>query len=113
MNKFLKVGVMDGSEGIKTLEEQLHTVLVPIEPRTEYVHELRRNLLKESELEFSEPKPALGQKVVLTVAGLLSGTLLLMLGVRGVIALLNSRGAIQQLKNGIQGEKTAPLNPAA
>jgi hypothetical protein len=113
MNKFLKVGVMDESEEIKTLEEQLLTVLVPIEPRTEYVHELRRNLLKESELELSKPKPALVQKVVLTLAGLLSGTLLLMLGVRGVITLLNSRGAIQQLKNKIQGGKTAPLNPAA
>ncbi len=113
MKKLLRVGVIEDSEGIKALEARLRATLIPVSPRSEYVHELKRNLLKESELGFSEPRPGLLQKVLLPAAGLLSGALLLVLGVRGVIALLNSRGVIQQIKNGIQGKKAAPLNPVA
>ncbi len=113
MNKLFKVGVIEESEVFKALEGRLGATLVPVKPRNDYVHELRRNLLKENELEFSEPKPAMVQKALLTAAGLLSGTLLLVLGVRGIIALLKPRGVIQQLRNSIQEKKAAPLNPVA
>jgi hypothetical protein len=99
-------------EDFTVLEARIESAFVPVPPRAEYVRELKQRLLSENDIEIAVTKPGGRQSIIWTAAGLLSGTLILVLGVRAVITLLNSRGFIQQIKNQMQPKNAAPLNPA-
>jgi hypothetical protein len=105
-------GAIKEADTVTALESRLRAALVAVPPRPGYVHELKLRLLKENELEIEKPRRSLIQTVFLPVAGLLSGVLLVALGVRGLIALVNSIGGLQQVKNGIAQKKAAPAQTA-
>ncbi len=105
-------GVINEADEVKAIEARLKTAFVPLTLRTEYVRELKERLLQENGLEIEKSRRSLLQTVLLPAAGLLSGVVLIALGVRGLIALVNSLGGLQSLKNGIAQKKAAPAQPA-
>lgn len=105
------VGGIKEADQLNAIEARLRAVLVPVPLRTGYMQDLKRRLYKENGLEIEKPRPPLVQSVFLTAAGLLSGVLLIALGIRGVLALVNSLGGLQPVKNGITQKKTAPAQP--
>jgi hypothetical protein len=113
MNGLAVEGVIDNADKIMAVEARLQAGLFPIQPRAEFVAELKQRLLQVNELELEKARPSLVQTIFLPAAGLLSGVVLIALGVRGLIALINSFGGLQSLKNGIAQKKTAPAQPAA
>ena len=92
MAKLHHKGVTKEEEAeLREVEASLRRALVPTKPPPGYVQELKQRLIHECDLEFVDPRPILVQKILLAVAGLLSGVLLLALGVRGFIALVPRR----------------------
>jgi hypothetical protein len=106
-------GVIATAADLQRIEGRLQNYLTPVRPRDEFVTELKERLMLVNDLELEKPKPAPLQPIFLTAAGLLSGALLIVLGIRGVVALLKSLGGLQPLKNNILPKKTAPAQPAA
>ena len=106
-------GVIDKADEVKAIEARLQAAYVPLPLRAEYVRGLKERLLQENGLEIEKPRSSLLQTVFLPAAGLLSGVVLIALGVRGLIVLVNSLGGFQSLKNGIAQKKAAPMQPAA
>ncbi len=111
MNATTKVGE-NRREDLSALEARIQSAMIPVSPRAEYVRELKRRLLVENDLEIASPKPQGWLSFAWTAAGLLSGTLILVLGVRAVLNLLNSRGIFQQIKSQMQPKTPAPAHPA-
>jgi hypothetical protein len=112
MTKPLPRGQIGEAEAIQALETRLQKVLVPVPMRAGFALELRHKLQKENELELEMPRPGLTQTIFLAAAGLLSGVFLIALGVRGLIALVNSLGGLQQVKAGLARKDAAPAQPA-
>jgi hypothetical protein len=71
-------------EEVSDLEERLERVYVPVQPRAEFRRELKTRLLREPESSLAEQKAGLLQYTLLTAAGLVSGTILLIFGVKAV-----------------------------
>jgi hypothetical protein len=69
---------------VSDLEERLQKVYVPVQPRAEYRRELKTRLMRAPESSLAEQKPDLLQYTLLTAAGLLSGSILLIFGVKAV-----------------------------
>lgn len=106
MAKLFHKGVTKEEETeLREVEASLRRALVPVKPPSGYVQELKQRLNTECELEFVDPRPVLVQKILLATAGLLSGVLLIALGVRGFIALANS------IKNALPPKRTPTVRP--
>ncbi len=105
-------GVMAKADELKRIERRLQENLYPVRPRDEFVKDLKERLMLVNDLELEKPRPAQLQPIFLTAAGLLSGVLLIALGVRGLVVLLKSLGGFQPLKNDIVPKKAAPVQPA-
>jgi hypothetical protein len=112
MNGKAGEGVIATADELKRIEGRLQENLFPVRPRDAFVKDLKERLQMVNTLELEKPRPAQLQPIFLTAAGLLSGVLLIALGVRGLVALLKSLGGIQTLKNGLMPKKTAPVQPA-
>jgi hypothetical protein len=112
MTRPLFKGAIEDVNELEAFEARLQAAYFPVPLRTGFAQELKQKLLKENELELEKPRPNLVQTFFLTAAGLLSGVLLIALGVRGLIALVNSIGGFQQVKNEIARKKAAPAQPA-
>ncbi|RPH75322.1 hypothetical protein EHM76_01920 [bacterium] len=97
----------------KHMVTYLQAGLRPVSPRPEYVRDLRQRLMREKDAKASMSKPELVKFSLITVAGLLSGTVLLVFGFRAVMALLESRGVFQQIKEQMQQRRATRLNPVA
>jgi len=97
---------------IVELEGHLQGFLKPVAPRPEFVRDLRRQLV--SQFGSLEPEPKIGTRQVLlvTAAGFLTGTLILALGIRTVLALLSALGVIHQFKRQLDEKRTSPLQPS-
>ncbi len=109
-----KWGLIDEEKQIKVMENRLQAALQPVSPRPEFVKDLKRRLLSPSEADASIAANQPKQNIFMIAAGLLSGTVLIVLGVKAVIALLASLGLIQQVKRQMEQQKCAPpLTPAA
>jgi len=112
MNENVVEGVIVTADELKRIEGYIQENLFPVRPRDAFVKDLKERLLMVNPLELEKPRPAQLQPIFLTAAGLLSGVLLIALGVRGLAALLKSLGGIQSLKNDLMPKKTAPVQPA-
>ncbi len=109
-----KWGLIDEEKQITGMENRLQATLQPVSPRPEFVKDLKRRLLSPSPADASIANSKPRQNVFMIAAGLLSGTVLILLGVKAVIGLLASLGILQQVKRNIeQQECSAPLTPAA
>jgi hypothetical protein len=112
MTRLKYKGAIEQTGEFAALEARLQAALVPVTLRAGYAQELKHRLFQENELEVERPRTNPVQTVFLTAAGLLSGVLLVALGVRGLIALVNSIGGLPHMKNGITRKETAPAQPA-
>ncbi len=96
---------------IQAVERLLAENLLPVNPRAEFVRGLKQQLLNKSEPIIMLPGAGIARNVMVVIAGLLSGTLILVFGGRAVIALLASLGVIQ-VKKRMETKCAPPLNPA-
>jgi hypothetical protein len=97
---------------IQSLEEYLFETLVPVTPSTEFVGSLRERLLVEPQEIMVQKRTDSLQGILIGSAGVLSGILILALGVRAIIALLGGKGYLQQFKNQMQQKRTQALQSA-
>ncbi len=108
-----KWGLIDEERQIKGIENRLQATLLPVSPRPEFVKDLKHRLLSPAEADASIVSSKPKQNVFVLAAGLLSGTVLIVLGVKAIIALLASLGLLQQVKSRMEQQKCAPpLTPA-
>jgi hypothetical protein len=91
------------------LEVQLAEALAPIIPRVNFVNDLKRRLSVEQDISLATKRPNPVQSVLLGVAGVISGALILVIGLRAIIALLGGKGHLQQFKEQIQQKKTQTM----
>jgi hypothetical protein len=75
------------------MEALLQETLTPVEPRTEFLADLRQNLIdrfpRRSAVTVAEPEqPGKLQTAVLVTSGILGSVLLVMSGIRGIISLV-------------------------
>jgi hypothetical protein len=97
---------------IQGLESYLFEALVPVAPSTEFVGSLREQLLVEPDAIMVEKRSEPLQNIILGSAGVLSGVLILALGVRAIIALLGGKGYLHQVRNQIQQKRAQALQSA-
>lgn len=96
---------------LHVLEERLKTTLKPIQPRPDFLRNLRIQLVGE------EKKSVLGipsQKVqegLLVAGGILSFAVVVFTGIRAVIAVLSALG-IMQIKKKVEDSTQVPIQPA-
>jgi hypothetical protein len=107
-------GVANRNSEIHKMEAQLQAVLKPVVPRPEFVSDLKRRLTNkpEASVPIKIQEHDILQYGLLTAAGLLSGTLLLIFGVKAVVSLLNSLGVLQNLKPEIGSKPNPPMQTA-
>lgn len=94
-------------------EALLRASLKPVEPRPDYVRSLKGRLLFPADApQLSKEEPALMHLILLIVASLLSGGFVLVVGIKGVAALLEAIGKWQQVRRPLKPEAAPPLHPA-
>lgn len=84
-------------EELEMLEMRLRNTLQPVTPRPGFVKDLRRKLVSYPAPSV-EPDSRMTQTVLVAVASLLSGALLLAMGVRAMLALVGALGAYAQFR---------------
>ena len=89
-----KVGVKQNE--IAQMEANLYKIYRPVSPRPEFVKILRTRLQTPPDTTLQVQRKGVLQYAVWTIAGLLSGTLILVLGVKGVMVLANNIKVMQQ-----------------
>jgi hypothetical protein len=85
-------------QDVAGLEAMLQGALLPVAPRPPYVRELRRRLVSFPAPAPKDPLSKKFQYTFLGVASVLSGTVLVILGIRVVSALLSGLGSIAHLR---------------
>ncbi len=96
---------------LQEVERYLEANLLPVSPRTDFVLSLKYQLLNKTEPIISLPGAGMARNMMVVIAGLLSGTLILVFGGRAFFALLASLGIIQ-VKKRMETKCAPPLNPA-
>jgi hypothetical protein len=91
------------------LEIQLAEVLVPIMPRLNFISDLKQRLSVEQDTSFPPKKQNPVQAILLGFAGVISGALILLFGLRAIIALFGGKGYFQQFKDQTQQKKTQTM----
>jgi len=92
------------------IEERLSATLRPVELRPQFVGDLRSQLLSQFDAVRKEFPENTTQLLLVSIASLLSGIMLLVLGIRSVILLLSGLGLLHQLKRQA-ARKTATTIP--
>jgi hypothetical protein len=88
-----------------SLEGFLDRSLQPVSPRAEFVDALRSKLTRveiKAEEDILEKEPRALHIALLGGAGVLSSLLLLITGVRAVVALIGAIGALKQMRQGLE-----------
>jgi hypothetical protein len=107
MNKiFRREKPLDGQEQIR-LEAQLETVFIPVMPSPKYIQELRHGLLNTPFPTVPVHDARMTQYIVIAVASFLSGTFLIVLGIRVIRALIDALGKLPQFKRQVQDKRMA------
>ena len=92
----------------KVLESKLDSVLKPVQPREGFVQDLRNQLVGKSEKQFLGLKVRSPEFALVMAGGVLSSFVLLLTGVRAVLAILGALGIIQQVNKKIEAEAPLP-----
>jgi hypothetical protein len=100
VNQWLGLGRRVEGQELADLEAKLQFALPAVAPRPRYVRDLRRRLMSYPS-PVVEPDSRMAQYAMLGVASLVSGTLLVVMGVRFVGAILGALGALMQLRRGV------------
>jgi len=97
---------------IEHVESRLQTFMHPVAPPPGYVQDLGRRLRHKTGSLILLPQPAPRQYTWLLFLSLLSGGVLLVLGVRTLIGLIGALGVAQQVKNQMDSDYPSSFNPA-
>jgi hypothetical protein len=97
---------------IEHVESRLNTVMRPVAPPPGYVQDLGRRLRNKTDSLILITRPAPRQYTWLLFLSILSGGVLLVLGVRVLLGLIGAWGVAQQVKNQIDKEYPQSLRPA-
>jgi hypothetical protein len=84
---------------INMLEARLKIVMAPVDPRPEFVHNLKSSLLHQPETTLKDPDQGFLQYILWGTAGVLSGALILVFGIKAVSGLL---GSLPHLKKQVE-----------
>jgi len=92
---------IDGSENgsaifISDLEKKLEVVLKPVDPRSEWVFELKQNLYNP---DYRKRYIESAEWMLLIAASFFSVFILLVIGIRSIIILISALGIIRHYKN--------------
>jgi hypothetical protein len=109
MDHHNRVGDKEQNKEILAMEAKLGRIMQPVEPRPEFAANLKRSLLHQPEATLREPGQGLIQYVVLGTAGVLSGALILVFGIKAVSGLI---GSIQQVKKQVEQNPSTSLGSA-
>ncbi|MEW6717502.1 MAG: hypothetical protein AB1345_08365 [Chloroflexota bacterium] len=94
------------------IEQHLGSALHPVKPRPEFVRGLREILVGSAPGTTRWQIPVISmegiKKAVLILVGIASGTLLIINGLRAVVALLAALGLLQQVKKQVKEQSVQP-----
>jgi hypothetical protein len=94
------------NDSLSEMERILRKNLNPIAPRGKYIHILRQRLYNE----FPKIRePHINQGALLAIGSILSGIILLILGIRTVITLISALGLLNQYRRHIEGRQVSKL----
>ncbi len=114
MNRLFRWGERDDFQDFVDLESDLQAILVPVLPDPGYVRDLKNRLrmANGNEVAISQKKSI--PPGVWIAGSVLSGALVLVLGVRGIMALLVILGILHPSTKGLTPEKcVAPVQQTA
>jgi hypothetical protein len=97
-------------EDFSRIEIQLGQALVTRSPSPDYVRDLKRQLVSSKPQEVLMPGPRAGW--LWTAVGVASGALLLVVGIKAVLALLGALGLMRQVQRHLDSESSAPAQQA-
>lgn len=106
---------------LKKVEDTLQKTLVPVSPRQEFVSDLftqlsisvQRNTSRESSITFQDNQKRKLDYILLTIAGIISSTMIIFAGIRVVIAILGMLGILHQVNKEINTKsENSSLQPA-
>lgn len=92
---------------LRVIEGRLDAVLTPVSPRPEFISSLRGDLVGVPSKKKLPLSPTKIRNGILILGGVMSAMLVVMAGIRAVIALLGAIGIIQQVKK--TANEKAPL----
>ncbi len=96
------------------VEARLQATLKPISPRSEYVQDLERRLIKSRQEPYADISEAdIFQFTMITLVGLMCGIIAIVLGLRALLAFLSGIGALQQVRGLLQRRRTSALSDQA
>ena len=97
---------------LRELERHLASTLAPVEPRPEFIRNLRVKLIgKESKNILGLP-PQRVREGLLIAGGVLSLFVVVLTGIRAALTVLSALGLLQ-LKKQVENNSKAPLQPTA
>jgi hypothetical protein len=108
MRKFFNQPTIDNDKVINKLELLFTKSFVQVTPRTEFVHELKKRL---ATYQLPETRQDYLHWSVFAAASLISGIMLLVMGIRSVIMVLSTLGIISHYRQTLQQKRTSELTP--
>jgi len=93
------------NQSMSEFEDLLGMSLIPVVPDPAFINNLQNQLLSQIRSLPAKSKPSTDQIVLFAAAGLLSGTMFLLLGIRSIIMILSALGLLSQYKKSIEKER--------
>ena len=103
-------GTLESQVDLAKLEDYLQANLQPVAPRPEFINNLRARLLKSE----AAAVPATNglRLLILAAAGIVSGVLIGITGIRATITLLGALRILRDVRRQVSQKPAAPLTPA-
>ena len=101
-------------EDLAAIEAYLQSLMEPVAPRALFIKNLRDRLF--SRKDRDEPELVVDFEpnyVLIAGAGVLSSILILITGIRALVTLKGTIGALRRVKAQVSQKQSAPLTPAA
>jgi hypothetical protein len=109
MHLQFRSGEREHTKEMIALEARLERLMPMVEPRPEFTANLKRSLVQLPETTLRVPEQGILQYIVWGTAGLLSGALILVFGIKAVAGLI---GSIQQVKKQVEQNTSTSLGSA-
>jgi hypothetical protein len=109
MKTRMKRGKLFMEDEFEELEACLKSVMRPVEPRSAFISALKVRLLNNHTNKRITPRFL--QYSALLVAGLISGVIIVVTGVRATIAILGALGLLRNVRGQVTRKSTASIQP--
>jgi hypothetical protein len=94
MNTKLFGSTIGRDDDLFTLEEKLHGILIPVTPRSDFVHELHHRLVRRNFIFDLVPQRI--QSILFILGGVVGSFAILIMGFRAVLSLVSVIGIVRQ-----------------